>query len=161
MVSIVLKKFVANSVLASRLVPLQLRSRLYRLLGFDVRGRVSFGNFVGPEVHIGAGTYVNADCFFDGPVTVGSGCRVGMGVMFVTSDHEIKGEGRYGPVQIRPIAVGDGCWLGARSVLLPGITVCANTVIGAGAVVTKSIVDPGVYVGVPARLLTRSAAATS
>lgn len=51
----------------------------------------------------------------------------------------------------QPITVGDGCWIGARAVILPGVTIGDGCVIAAGAVVSKDCAPNGMYAGVPAR----------
>jgi maltose O-acetyltransferase len=150
------KKFIVNSVLSSRVVPTSARGRAFRLLGIENRARFSFGIFFGElNAQIGSATYINARCFFDGfaPIHIGNNCLVGMEVLFLTSHHTLEGVGSYGPPQGREIVIGDGCWIGARAMILPGVTICDGVVIGAGAVVTKSISRPGLYAGVPARLI--------
>ena len=57
---------------------------------------------------------------------------------------------RAGPVVSKSIRVGDACWIGARAILLPGVTVGDGCVIAAGAVVTKDCDAHGLYTGVPA-----------
>lgn len=145
---------VANSVVASRLVPTAIRGRLYNSLGIHNRARFSFGSFFGgTNVSVGANSYVNAQCFFDafGRVDIGRDCLIGMGVLFLTSDHEIRRPGQYGPPRGLSILVGDRCWIGARAIILPGVRLVDDVVVAAGAVVPHSIDAPGVYAGVPAR----------
>lgn len=151
-----IRSFVVNSVLSSRLIPTGVRGRAFRLLGIENHARFSFGIFFGAlNARIGSATFVNARCFFDGfaPVHIGNNCLVGMGALFLTSYHSVDGVGSYGPPQGRQIEIGNGCWIGARAVILPGVTICDGVVIGAGAVVTKPISTPGLYAGVPARLV--------
>lgn len=110
--------------------------------------------FVGRDIVIGAGTRVNYRCFFDGsaPIRIGRKCGIGMEVLFCTTTHLIgPASERAGHVNPQPITVGDGCWIGARSVILPGVTIGDGCVIGTGAVVNKDCAPNGLYVGVPAR----------
>jgi len=51
------------------------------------------------------------------------------------------------------VTIGQFCYIGSNSTILPNITICDNTIIGAGAVVTKSIKEPGTFVGSPAKLI--------
>jgi acetyltransferase-like isoleucine patch superfamily enzyme len=75
-----------------------------------------------------------------------------MRVMLVTSSHAVGPcERRAGPLKPAPITVGDGCWIGAGAVLLPGVTVHDGCVIASGAVVTGDCAADGLYAGVPAR----------
>ena len=146
--------FVVNSLLSTRLIPVALRGRLYRFLGLKSLGRFSFGIYFGSlQVRIGERTYVNARCFFDAfsDISIGDDCLIGMEALFLTSSHGIERLGVYGPPVGKPIVVGNRCWIGARAVIMPNVKICDNVVIGAGAVVTKSVVESGVYTGIPAR----------
>lgn len=58
---------------------------------------------------------------------------------------------RGGEVISMPIKIGGGCWIGARAVILPGVTVGNGCIIGAGAVVAKDCEPDGMYAGVPAK----------
>ena len=51
----------------------------------------------------------------------------------------------------RPVKIGDRAWIGARAMILPGVTIGDDVVIGAGSVVARDCLEPGVYVGSPAR----------
>jgi maltose O-acetyltransferase len=144
-----------NTIAASPAVPNVFRSRVYRLLGVTIgRSRIHGQCVLGWSVRIGNGTFVNVGCFFDdaGPVTIGNRCHVGPGVMFCSAGHEIGGpEQRAWRVVPGPITVGDGSWIGARAVILPGVTVGAGCVIAAGAVVSRDCAPNGLYAGVPAK----------
>nr|WP_243895920.1 acyltransferase [Paenibacillus sp. F411] len=72
--------------------------------------------------------------------------------MFCTDTHEIgTSDERGGERKLLPIKVDDGCWIGARVTILPGVTVGQGCIIAAGAVVTKDCEPNGLYAGVPAR----------
>jgi len=58
---------------------------------------------------------------------------------------------RAGIKESKKITVGDGCWIGANSVIMPGVHIGSGVVIGAGSVVNKNCLDNSVYAGVPAR----------
>lgn len=133
-----------------------LRLLFYRLYGMDVGARsVAPGCFFGsPRVRIGPGTSINRGCFFDSlaMIEVGRDCGIGMQVMLCTSTHVPGGPGRRRGLPVgEPIRIGDGCWLGARVTVLPGVTIADGCVIAAGAVVTKDCAPNGLYAGVPAR----------
>lgn len=149
---------VATLVGGSVLVPQPLRWRLLRGVGMDVeRCHVSPGVvFDRPEnVKIGRRSRVQEGVRFAGagPVELGANVSVATGVLFLTTTHAIGDQIRRArAVAIsQPITVGDGCWIGARAVILPGIRVGSGCVIGAGAVVTKDCDPNGLYAGVPAR----------
>ena len=72
--------------------------------------------------------------------------------MIVTSHHETLPDGGISKVpQGRAVRIGDRAWLGARVMVLPGVTIGDDVVIGAGSVVTKDCLTPGTYVGSPAK----------
>jgi maltose O-acetyltransferase len=147
---------VFNAIQGNGLIPGPLRWALLRAWGAEVKtyrigGRCWFG---GPDIHIGSGTFVNFGCVFDNSstITIGAGCAISMETMFVTSTHVIgRPECRAGQRLGKPIIVGDGCWIGARTVILPGVTVGAGCIVAAGAVVNQDCEPDGLYAGVPAR----------
>ncbi|MGY1711299.1 acyltransferase [Geodermatophilus sp. SYSU D00758] len=144
-----------NRVAASVAVPRVLRYLVYRLVGMDLRTPNVFPGveFAGTRVRLGSGTFVNGGVRFEdvAPITVGEDCQIGMDVLFVTSHHETTGDSVARTPTPRPITVGDRCWIGARAVLLPGVTVADDCVVAAGAVVSRDCPTPGVYAGNPAR----------
>jgi maltose O-acetyltransferase len=111
--------------------------------------------FVSSSVIIGARCYINSSCVFDpgsASVTIGDEVNIGVGVVLVGVDHAIgPAERRAGGDTSAPVVVGDGCWIGARVVVLPGVTIAPGCVIGAGSIVTSDTEPNGVYLGVPAR----------
>jgi maltose O-acetyltransferase len=147
-----------NRLAGSHLIPRPVRFLIYRSVGIQV-GRVDV--FPGLTItgrprnlRIGHGTGVNVGCFFDcqGRVTVGERVMVGMGVTLVTSDHPLTAEGRPQAAPAgRDIVIGDDVWLGARCMILPGVTVGPGTIVSAGSVVTRDCMPYSVYAGVPAR----------
>jgi maltose O-acetyltransferase len=146
-----------NVVAASALVGDDRRGRLLRRAGLRVHPEASVQHgcfFFGHEVAIGATTWVNHGCYFDSraPIRIGADCDLGMEVMLVTSSHHVGGpERRAGLYRPAPIVVEDGCWLGVRAVVLPGVTVGTGCIVAAGAVVTRDCEPQGMYAGVPAR----------
>lgn len=126
-----------------------------RLRGFDIDARsIGPGCFFSGQVSAGSGTYVNRGCFFDGyaPIAIGRDCAFGPEVMVLTSTHHIgQGEHRAGPLTTKGVVIGDGCWIGARAVILPGVVIGPGCVIAAGAVVTGECEPNALYAGVPAR----------
>ncbi|MGA2786458.1 MAG: acyltransferase [Verrucomicrobiota bacterium] len=149
---------VLNAIGASVMVPTFLRYWIYRAAGLDVHTAKIYPRcfFGGRRVSIGKGTFVNYECFFDTSalIQIGERCAIGMGVYFITSYHEVGGaEERAGELRARSIKVGNGSWIGARAVLLPGVSIGEGCVIAAGAVVTRDCQPHALYAGVPARLV--------
>ncbi|PAF37606.1 hypothetical protein CHH58_10380 [Terribacillus saccharophilus] len=111
--------------------------------------------FNGLKVNVGNDSWINSNCFFDGDnenIHIGSNCGIGMQVLFCTSSHEIGYPGRRGgPVIKKPVIIGNGCWIGARATILPGVTIGEGCIVAAGSVVTKDCLPHGLYAGVPAK----------
>lgn len=93
---------------------------------------------IGDDVWIGPGCMISSvgDAF----VNIGSYCDLGPEVMIITGSHEIDVDGLHiaGKGISASVTIGAGCWLGARSIILPGVTLAAKTLVAAGAVVSKS-----------------------
>jgi acetyltransferase-like isoleucine patch superfamily enzyme len=149
---------VFNALQSLPVIPLLLRWALLRAWGVKAATRrISHGCwFGGRDIHIGPDTFVNFGCVFDnlGSIRVGAGCHFGMRAMLVTSTHEIgPASSRAGRLEGKPITVGDGCWIGAGAIVLPGVTVGTGCIVASGAVVTRECEPHGVYAGNPARRL--------
>lgn len=120
------------------------------------------GVFIGPFVEIqrgvsiGAQTRIQSHSFVCELVTIGSRCFVGHGVMFI-NDLFREGGPSLSPAGWRATVIGDRVSIGSNATILP-VRICSDVVIGAGSVVTKNILLPGVYAGNPARLLRRTRA---
>lgn len=114
--------------------------------------------FVGPFVEIqkgvavGARTRIQSHAFICELVTIGSDCMVSHGVMFINDSFETGGPA-HGDKQLwKSTRIGDRVSIGSNATILP-VNICDDVVIGAGAVVTRDITDPGIYAGNPARFL--------
>ena len=111
--------------------------------------------FIGPFVEIQKGVEVGSNCkiqshsFICELVTIGNNCFIGHGVMFI-NDTMKKGPANGDRSQWKKTIIGDNVSIGSNATILP-IEMCNNVVIGAGAVVTKNIMEPGIYAGNPAR----------
>lgn len=76
------------------------------------------------------------------------------GVSLITATHETSLQSRRDNIEYaEPIVIGDDCWLAANVTVLPGVTIGKGCTIGAGSVVSKSIPDYSVAIGVPARVI--------
>ena len=88
------------------------------------------------------------------PVVIGAGCQIATRVQLLTATHPIDpGPRRTGWEYAKPITIADNVWLGGGVIVCPGVTIGQDTVVGAGAVVTKDLPAGVVAAGVPARVL--------
>ena len=114
--------------------------------------------FVGPFTEIQKGVLIGERCrvqshsFICELVTIGNDCFIGHGVMFV-NDLFSEGKPASGNKDLwKETHIGSNVSIGSNATILP-VTICNNVVIGAGAVVTKDILKPGIYAGNPAKFL--------
>ncbi len=141
----------------SPFIPIVARRTLLRLGGVEL-GSMVWGlqrcYFESEKVAIGHGSFINVGCCFEGHgrIDIGSDCLLGPEVMILTSLHD------FGPgyevarmSSYRDVSIGDRCWLGARAMILPGVSIGEGTTVAAGAVVTKNCAPSALYAGVPAR----------
>ncbi len=113
-------------------------------------------NFGGGHIHFGKNIYANFNFTVvdDTHVYVGDYTMFGPNVTIATAGHPLDPELREKGYQYNmPVHIGRNCWLGAGVVVLPGITIGDNVIIGAGSIVTKDIPSNVVAVGNPCRVL--------
>jgi acetyltransferase-like isoleucine patch superfamily enzyme len=122
------------------------------LYGCTIEDEVFIGPFVEIQkaVKIGKRTRIQSHTFICELVTIGEDCFVGHGVMFINDLFGKGGPAKGDKIFWEATEVGNNVSIGSNATILP-VKVCDNTVIGAGAVVTKNITQPGVYVGNPAK----------
>ena len=114
------------------------------------------GSFVGPfceiqkGVTIGARTKVQSHSFICELVEIGNDCFIGHGVVFINDVFSDGGPAGGDASKWKATSIGNHVSIGSNATLLP-VCVCDHVVIGAGAVVTKDISEPGVYAGNPAK----------
>lgn len=113
-------------------------------------------NWGGHHTHLGKNVYANFNLTLvdDTHIYIGDYTMMGPNVVIATAGHPILPELREKGYQFNmPVHIGKNCWLGAGVIVLPGVTIGDNVVIGAGSVVTKDIPDNVVAVGNPCRVL--------
>ncbi len=113
-------------------------------------------NFGGKHVHFGKNIYANFNLTLvdDTHIYVGDYTMFGPNVTVASAGHPILPELRKQAYQYNmPVHIGRNCWLGAGVIVLPGITIGDNTVVGAGSVVTKDLPSNVVAVGNPCHVL--------
>ena len=110
----------------------------------------------GKHVHFGKNVYANFGLTLvdDTHIYVGERTKFGPNVVIATAGHPILPELRLQGLQYNmPVHIGKNCWLGSGVLVMPGVTIGDNTVIGAGSVVTKDIPANVVAVGNPCKVL--------
>lgn len=136
----------------------EIREAVKELLG------TSEGAFINPpffcdygsHIHVGKNFYANYNCtVLDvAKVCIGDNCLFGPNVGVYTAGHPIHPATRNTAYEYGiPVTIGDNVWVGAGSIILPGVTIGSNSVIGAGSVVTKDIPDWVVAAGNPCKVI--------
>ena len=113
-------------------------------------------NWGGKHCHFGKMVYANFNltCVDDTHIYVGDYTLIGPNVTIATAGHPIQPQMREQGYQYNmPVHIGRNCWIGAGVVIVPGVTIGDNVVIGAGSVVTKDLPDNVVAVGNPCKVL--------
>lgn len=140
------------------------RACCFQKIKIKTRKTVQIGNYVtiwsGTKllshplrpIVIGDETFINQNCYISSQVTIGNKVSIGPEVMLLSDTHKIgKSQQRAGENSYPEIVIEEGCWLGARVMILGGVRIEKGCVIAAGAVVTKDCKANGLYAGVPAR----------
>lgn len=142
----------------------RVRAQILRLAGFKIgRGTMIWDIptfFGGPglkkRLTIGSYGVIGVQCVFDvlAPVTIGDQVTFGPQVMIITGGHEIgSADRRAGKLTALPVQINNGAWIGARSTILPGVTVGSGAIIGAGSLVNRDVPPNTIAAGVPAKVI--------
>jgi len=143
----------------------RLRVRVLRIFGFrniarnammrDLptitgRGNVYRRLVMGPVSRFNSGCFLNLGA----EIRIGERTGIGQQVMILTESHDIGGpDARSGNLYPKPVRIGDGCWIGARATILPGVCIGDGVVVASGSVVTKDVPDHVLVAGVPATVI--------
>jgi maltose O-acetyltransferase len=136
-----------------------IRAQFTELLGEygeDADIRPPFQCDLGHQIRFGARSFANFNLVVldVAPVTVGEDVQIGPNVQLLTAIHPLEAEPRRDKWEsAEPIVIGDNVWLGGGVIVLPGVTIGADTVVGAGSVVTKDLPAGVLAVGSPARVV--------
>jgi maltose O-acetyltransferase len=108
----------------------------------------------GTNIEIGEYSYINFNCNFvdDTKIIIGKKVMFGPAVTIATVGHPINPDYRE-YMYADPVIIEDNCWIGAGSIICPGVTIGKNSVIGAGSVVTKDIPANSIAVGNPCKVM--------
>lgn len=119
-----------------------------------VKDHCYFGN--GNRLTVGDNSQMGQNAKLLGTVTIGKDVLMGPDVVIMATSHGYEDTTipiRMQPGWEKPIAIGDNVWIGTRVIILPGVQIGNNCIIGSGAVVTHSFPDNSIIGGVPAKLL--------
>jgi acetyltransferase-like isoleucine patch superfamily enzyme len=108
----------------------------------------------GGLLEIGESTFINGGVSISAShhVHIGSRCQIGPGVLIMDNDFHVAGDPSNHPPS-RPIHIGDGVWIGAKAIVLKGVTIGDAATIAAASVVTSNVPAGSVVAGVPARVI--------
>jgi len=131
--------------------------RIFKYAGKNIR--VEKGAFFGDgaQIEIGNNSGIGINCQVCGPVKIGDNVMMGPDVIVLTSRHKfdrldvpIIKQGYHPP---EPVVIGDGAWIGTRVIILPGVKIGKEAIIGAGAIVTKDVPEYAIVGGNPAKVV--------
>lgn len=148
-------------ILASGIVDAQFGENVRVMQPVNLYGcTIGDDSFIGPFVEIQRNVIIGKRCkiqshaFVCELVTIGDDCVISHGAKFINDPFANGGPARGNRSLWRSTRVGSHVSVGTNATILP-VSICDHVVIGAGAVVTKDVTEPGVYAGNPARLLRR------
>ncbi|MFO0739450.1 MAG: sugar O-acetyltransferase [Labilithrix sp.] len=109
----------------------------------------------GTNIELGESVFFNFNCVVLDvcKVTIGAFTQIGSGVQLLTPLHPFDAELRRKEEYGKPIVIGRDVWIGAGALVLPGVTIGARSVIGAGSVVTRDVPEGVLAVGNPCRVV--------
>ncbi|MDI3429347.1 sugar O-acetyltransferase [Aeromonas sp. V90_14] len=130
----------------------------------QIVGELAQGAFICPplyctygrHIHLGERSYINmgATLLDNAPIRIGAEVMIGPNVQIYTAAHALDADERILGVETAlPVTIEDRVWIGGGAILLPGVTIGREAIVGAGAVVTKDVPAGGRVVGNPARVL--------
>jgi len=136
----------------------EIKALMGHLIGKDIPGRFRlfppvYSDF-GKNISIGEDVFINSGCCFQdqGGVSIGKGCQIGHQVVFATIDHGLMPEQRHDIFMDR-IVLEENVWVGSHATILKGVRIGHDSVVAAGAVVTKDVPPRSVVAGVPAKVV--------
>lgn len=108
------------------------------------------------NVHFGRNVILNFNVSFvdDADIFIGDSTLIGPGASLITAMHPVSPRLRKSGLQYnKPIHIGSNVWIGGGAIIMPGVTIGDNSIVGAGSVVTHDVEPDTIVVGSPARVL--------
>ncbi|WP_186133344.1 sugar O-acetyltransferase [Burkholderia gladioli] len=109
----------------------------------------------GTDIRVGRQVFINQNCtFYDlGGIDIGDQVMIGPNVSILTSGHPVEPSRRRSGVVAKPVVIENNVWIGAGAIILGGVTIGENSVVAAGAVVTRDVPRDTLAGGNPARVI--------
>ena len=136
----------------------QIRERLSEIIGQQIEGSTTiftpFHTNFGKHIRIGKNVFINHACtFLDlGGIVIEDDVLIGPKVSIITENHPVNPNERK-MLDLKSVLIKRNAWIGANAIVLPGVTIGENSVVAAGAVVTKDVPANTVVAGVPAKVI--------
>lgn len=113
------------------------------------------GAILQESVIIGSNTNIGINCVMSNDVTISSEVMMGQDCLIYTNNHKFDKENLWydGYTETKPVLIEEYTWIGARCIILPGVTIGKGSTVGAGSVVTKSIPPYSIAAGNPAKVI--------
>lgn len=153
-VQILLHAFNAEYLGASGERRAELLKAILGEVGQDARIKAPFHCDYGYNISLGQDVFANFGCIFLDVcrIEIGAACQIGPAVQILTADHpRDPALRRSGLESGKPVRVGQNVWLGGGAIVLPGVTIADDAIIGAGSVVTRDVAAGATVAGNPAR----------
>ena len=107
--------------------------------------KIKFGKYTSPGS--GPNQYIQGD----NGIIIGNNVQIGPGVSLISANHNFQNYDLH--IESSPIIIGNNVWIGANSVILPGVIIGENVIIGAGSIVTKNIPENSIAFGNPCKVV--------
>ncbi|MFD2831415.1 sugar O-acetyltransferase [Corticicoccus populi] len=143
-----------NGVFTDEEVRVEMSKIIGQVLDEGFKMFLPFTSDFGKNTSIGKNVFINSGCRFQdqGRISIGDGSLIGHNVVIATINHDFAPDNR-GTMYLKPVTLERNSWIGSNATILPGVTIGENSVVAAGAVVTKDVPENTIVGGNPAKIL--------